>query len=78
MTRTIRAWVTRGNLAPLEPLDLPDGSEVDLTVATVPSADDIAASRAAAGGWNGKIDAEALIRDICADRLLHTRAGPRL
>ncbi len=42
MTRTIRARVTRGNLAPFEPLDLPDGSEVDVTVTTVPSADDIA------------------------------------
>jgi predicted DNA-binding antitoxin AbrB/MazE fold protein len=78
MARTIRARVTRGNLAPLEPLDLPDGSEVDVTVATVPSADDVAASRAAAGGWKGKIDAEALIRDIYADRLLQTRRAPHL
>ena len=78
MTRTIRARVTRGNLAPLEPLDLPDGSEVDVTVATVPSADDIAASRAAAGGWRGKIDAATLIHDIYADRLLDTRTVPRL
>ncbi len=78
MTRTIRARVTRGNLVLLEPLDLPDGSEVDVIVATVPSADDIAASRATAGGWKGKIDAEALIRDVYGDRLLQTRPAPRV
>jgi predicted DNA-binding antitoxin AbrB/MazE fold protein len=62
MTRTVRARVTHGNLALLEPLDLPDGSEVDVTVATVPSADDVAASRAAAGGSEGKSNAEEVIR----------------
>lgn len=78
MTRMIRARVTGGMLAPLEPLDLPDGSEVDVTVATGPSEADIAASRAAAGGWKGKVDAEALIRNIYADRLIQTRPVPRL
>jgi len=58
-TRTIRARVTRGNLAPLEPLDLPEGSEVDVTVATVPTAPDLAA---AAGGSKDKTNAEELIR----------------
>ena len=76
--RTIRARVTRGVLTPLEPLDLPDGSEVDVTVAASPNEDDIAASRAAAGGWRGKIDADTLLRDIYADRLVQTRPVPRL
>lgn len=58
MTRTIRARVTRGNLALLEPLDLPEGSEVDVTVATVPIAPDLAA---AAGGSKDKTNAEELI-----------------
>lgn len=78
MTRTVRARVTHGMLAPVEPLDLPDGSEVEVTVSTTPSAADLAASRAAAGGWKGKVDAETLIRDIYADRLLQTRPVPRL
>lgn len=78
MTRTIRARVTRGMLAPVEPLDLPDGSEVEVTVATGLSDADVAASRAAAGGWKGKVDAEELIRDIYADRLIQTRPVPRL
>jgi len=59
-TRTIRARVTHGNLALFEPLDLPDGSEVDVTVAAVLSDEDVAASRTAAGGWKGT--AEELIR----------------
>ena len=61
-TRTVRGRVTRGTLALLEPIDLPEGVEVDVTVATVPSAEDVDASRAAAGGWKGKSNAEELIR----------------
>ncbi len=61
-TRTIRGRVTHGNLALFEPLDLPDGSEVDVTVATVPSEDDVAATPAPVDGWKGKSHAEALIR----------------
>lgn len=76
--RTLRARVTRGVLAPIEPLDLPEGSEVDITVASSVSDEDIAASRAAAGGWKGTIDADALIRNIHDDRLIATRPPPRL
>jgi hypothetical protein len=65
-------------LAPVEPLDLPDGSEVEVTVSTGPSDADIAASRSAAGGWKGKVDAEALIRNVYTDRLIQTRPVPRL
>ncbi len=78
MTRTVRARVTSGMLAPLEPLDLPDGSEVEVTVATGPSAEDVAAFRSAAGAWRGTVDADALIRNIYEDRLLQTRPVPRL
>lgn len=78
MTRTIRARVSGGMLAPVEPLDLPEGSEVEVTVEAGPSEADIAASRAAAGGWKGKVDTEGLIRNIYADRLIQTRAVPRL
>jgi predicted DNA-binding antitoxin AbrB/MazE fold protein len=78
MTRTIRARVTHGMLAPVEPLDLPDGSEVEVTVTAGPSRTDVAAFRRAAGSWKGTVDAEALIRNIYTDRLLHTRPVPRL
>lgn len=76
--RTIRARVTRGVLTPIEPLDLPEGSEVDVTVDAGFSEEDVAASRAAAGGWKGAVDAEALIRNIYDDRLILTRPTPRL
>ena len=62
MTRTIRARVTHGNLALLEPLNLPDGSEVDITVATVTRANDTAVSRAATGGSETTTTAEEIIR----------------
>jgi hypothetical protein len=32
----------------------------------------------AAGGWKGRLDAEALIRNIYANRLVQTRSVPRL
>lgn len=78
ITRTIRARVRGGMLAPVEPLDLPEGSEVEVSVATKPSEADVAAFRAAAGAWKGTVDAEALIRDIYDDRLIQTRPVPRL
>lgn len=78
ITRTIRARVRGGMLAPVEPLDLPEGSEVEVSVATTPSDADVAAFRAAAGAWKETVDAEALIRDIYDDRLIQTRPVPRL
>ena len=61
----------------LSPLDLPEGSEVEVSVATKPSEADVAAFRAAAGAWKGTVDAE-VIRDIYDDRLIQTRPVPRL
>lgn len=74
MIRTFHAVVIRGMLAPVEPLDLPDGSEVELTISTRPTDDDIAAFRRAAGGWTGTVDAEELIHNIYADRLMQSRS----
>jgi predicted DNA-binding antitoxin AbrB/MazE fold protein len=65
-------------LAPLEPIDLPDGSEVDVTLDTGTRKADIAAFLRAAGAWRDTIDAEAFIRDIYADRLVRTRPVPSL
>ncbi|MFQ5899676.1 MAG: antitoxin family protein [Candidatus Methylomirabilia bacterium] len=78
MGATIRARVRRGVLKPLEKVDLPEGKEVTLTILEVPSDKDFEAFRSAAGAWKGKVDAEALIRDIYADRLVSTRPEPRL
>lgn len=78
MGGTIRARVRRGALEPLEKLDLPEGSEVTITILDLPSGGDEDESRRAAGGWKGLVDAETLIRNIYADRLIATRPEPRL
>jgi predicted DNA-binding antitoxin AbrB/MazE fold protein len=75
---TIRARFTRGRLKPLERLDLPEGSEVTVTILAPSSVSDRSAFRRAAGAWKGTLDASALIRRIYHDRLVSTRAIPRL
>ena len=78
MTRTFRARVTRGMLAPIEPLDLPDGSEVDVTVETGPSeAAGAEAIRATSGAWADLLDCEEFERAVY-DRRHHHRAPVRL
>ncbi len=78
MSSTIRAKVKNGVLKPLEKIDLPEGSEVALTIHRIPSAADVEASRRTAGSWKEKVDAETLIRNIYADRLISTRPEPEL
>ena len=78
MGRTIRARVKGGLVEPLETIDVPDGTEVTVTINDVRSADDFEAFRRAAGSWKGTIDAEELIRNIYADRSISTRPEPRL
>jgi predicted DNA-binding antitoxin AbrB/MazE fold protein len=71
MTTTIRARFRGGVLEPLERIDLPEGEEVTVTIASRSPADRDAFLRAA-GSWRGKIDAETLIRDVYVDRLSAT------
>lgn len=78
MGRTIRARVKHGLVEPLETIDVPDGTEVTVTISDVRSADDFEAFRQAAGSWKGTIDAEELIRNVYAGRLISTRPEPRL
>ncbi len=77
MNRTIRARFKAGVLEPLERVELPEGEEVTVTIGEA-HRQDIEVFRRAAGSWRGKIDAEALIRNIYADRLLSTRSAPNL
>ena len=62
--RTIRARVRGGVLEPLEKIELAEGEEVTVLVDVPPTADEIEAFRRAADSWRGKVDAEALIRNI--------------
>ena len=77
MSRTIRARFRHGVIESFESIDFPKGKEVTITILNVPSEPDVDASRRAAA-WKGTLDAEALIQNIYADRLISTRAEPRL
>ena len=78
MGGAIRVRIRDGRLEPLEKVDLPEGKEVTITILDAPAERDFEAFRRSAGGWKGTIDAEALIRNIYADRLISTRPEPRL
>ena len=78
MSGTVRARVRSGMLELLEKIDLPEGKGVTLIILDVPSSEDQEAFCRAAGKWKGHVDAEALLRDIYADRLISTRPQPRL
>ena len=78
MAGTIRARVGRGVLKLLGKIDIPEGTEVSVTILETPSRRDAEGLRKSAGGWKGLVDAEKLIEDIYADRLIATRPEPRL
>lgn len=75
MGGTIRARIRSGMIEPLEKLDVPEGSEVMITILEVPTERDLEAFRRSAGGWKGTIDAEAFIRNIRERRRPPREAG---
>ena len=78
MIRTIRARVRGGMLTPLEPLNLPDGSEVDVTVETeLSKAAGAEVIRATSGAWADLLDCEEFERPVYTRRH-HHRAPVRL
>ena len=78
MAGTIRARVGRGVLTLLGKLDIPEGKEVSVTILESPARRAAAGLRKSAGGWKDLVDAEKLIEQIYADRLISTRPEPRL
>jgi predicted DNA-binding antitoxin AbrB/MazE fold protein len=78
MAETIRARVKAGMLELLEKINLPDGTEVSVTIKETAPVADREAFRRAAGGWKDTVDAEALIDNIYASRLVSTRPVPKL
>ncbi len=84
MAGTIRARVRRGMLELLEKINLPEGTEVSVTIIEKSARPDtdkrgmLEALRAPAGGGKGLIDAEELKRNIYADRLITTRPEAKL
>ncbi|MEX2099943.1 MAG: antitoxin family protein [Acidimicrobiia bacterium] len=77
MARAIRARFSRGKIEPLEPVDLIEGEEIDVTITERAAAgDDLAKSLAAsAGAWRGLVDGDELLRNIAQDRA-SVRSGP--
>jgi hypothetical protein len=73
MSRTIRARAWRGFFEPLEEVNVPDGTEVTITLPDEPTPEDIEAFRRSAGSWRGLVDADRLIADIYESRLTGTR-----
>ena len=70
MARKVRARVRAGKLELLEPIDLPEGKELTVSIDEVPertTADEAFAR--AWGGWRGLVDADALIRELYELRL---------
>ena len=78
MIENIRARVKAGMLELLEKVNLPEGTEVTVTIRENSPAPDREAFRRSAGGWKDTVDAEALIENIYASRLISTRPVPKL
>jgi predicted DNA-binding antitoxin AbrB/MazE fold protein len=78
MGGTVRARVKGSVLELLERVDLPEGAVVTVSIIEAPSGRDWEAFRRAAGAWKETVDAEALIRNIYADRLITSCPEPRL
>lgn len=78
MGKTIRAKFSKGVIRPLEKVDIEEGREIAVTITEVPLKPKRDALERSAGAWKGTIDAEKLIENIYADRLLSTREEPRL
>ena len=78
MAGTIRARMKAGMLELLEKINLPEGTEVTVTILDESTAADREAFRRAAGGWKDTVDADTLIKNIYESRLLSTRPVPKL
>lgn len=73
MVRTIRAIFSKGVITPLEEVEIPEGKEITVTIADLPMESPEEAFKRAAGKWRGTINADELIKNIYADRLISTR-----
>lgn len=78
MSGTFRARVRRGVLELLEKIDLPEGTEVSVTILETPSRRDFKAFDRAAGSWKGTLDVEAFLKSNAESRMRSTRPVPSL
>lgn len=75
---TIKARYSKGVIEPLEEVDIAEGKEVTINIVEAPPEYQGNDFEKSAGGWRGTIDAEKLIKDIYADRLVSIRQKPKL
>lgn len=75
MSGMVRTRMKRGMLELLEKVDIPEGTEVSVTILETPSPKNADGLRRSAGGWKGLVDAEKLIKNIYADRLISLRGN---
>jgi hypothetical protein len=73
---TVRARVRGGSLDLLDRIPLREGDEVLVSISEPVPARDLEALRRAAGAWKDIVDADILIANIYADRLVTTRPLP--
>jgi len=73
MERTIKARFSEGLIEPLEKLEIEEGKEIIVTIKEKLIRPKDAFERSA-GKWKGTIDAETLIKNIYADRLISRRS----
>jgi predicted DNA-binding antitoxin AbrB/MazE fold protein len=78
MGKTVKARFSKGVIKPLEKVEIEEGKEITITIMEAPSKQKLDAFKKSAGAWKGTIDAEKLIENIYANRLLSTREEPRL
>ena len=78
MSRTSRARFSGGIIEPLEKIDISEWKEITVTIMEVPLKAGDHNFEKSAGSWKGTIDAEKLIENIYAERLVQTRKEPKL
>jgi hypothetical protein len=79
MAKTIKARYSKGVIEPLEKLEIEEGKELTITISEVSEkVEGEDPLDLTFGGWVGLIDAEALKKNIYADRLISTRPGVKL
>lgn len=75
MATTIRAHIKNGRIEPLEAVDLPEGTEVEVVIPDGPK--NLDAFWSSFGGWNGILDFDAYLEGLRESRKI-TRPEVRL
>ena len=81
MLKTIKVRFTKGNLEPMEQLDIKEGSELFITLDIEDSVSDkgqVDRFNSAIGTWKGTHDPEEMLRNIYSDRLTGSRVEPKM